>query len=571
MHEPLILHSSVTETFLRKLLRRYPHGKVFNFDDEGSLSSSEEEIRRISQNGIEVTSEEQQAMTEGTMQRRQKKKKISRKAEGKEILRLLPSARCVAFFPLWDSHKERWFAGSMVWTTNPTRVLDPDEDLTYLASFGNSIMADVSRLNALVSSQIKNSFVSSISHELRSPLHGVLASVEFLQESPLNALQQEMVNIIGSCGRTLLDTLNHVLDFTKLKITKEHKDPRSKSPSGPKPTRMGSLTSDSQSIKREAPVDLCILTEEVLQGVYAGRRFGRGPSGSLASDVSLPAPQLISPMVIVNFDWRENWRFGIHPGAWRRLVMNIFGNALKYTDAGFVRISLGSSVRKGSSNDASSSMVTLTVADSGKGISREFLNHHLYTPFTQEDSLAMGSGLGLSIVRHIVTELEGHIAIESEQDFGTEVTISLPLTPAMSPATSPGEEDLIFQVRKRAQGVTMCLVGFDIFPNIVDEPTGILSMEAKQMFYFRDSLTALLKEWFGMKVIVGASLNSTPAKISFITESTFTNLFSADWNISEEELPPRKKPVLLVLCTTLFSSHPTAVHGPFEVIYVQQP
>ena len=577
MHEPSLLHSSVSEDFLRKLLRRYPHGKVFNFDDDGSLSSSEDEIRKTLQIEIEATSQTSQSSADRTLQHKRKKKKISREAEGKEILRLLPSARCVAFFPLWDSHKERWFAGSIVWTADPTRVLDPDEDLTYLASFGNSIMAEISRLNALVSSQVKNSFVSSISHELRSPLHGVLASVEFLQDSPLNTLQQEMVNIIGACGRTLLDTLNHVLDFTKLRRSTTDEIQSQKYPSRPKRTRAGSVSSGSLSTQKMLPVDLRVLTEEVLHGVYTGSGFGKSPSINNqrsippGSDSSLSVLQPVSPMIILNLDWRENWEFEIDPGAWRRLVMNIFGNALKYTEAGFVRISLESTDSKGSSRDTSPTMVTLIATDSGKGISKEFLNHHLYTPFAQEDSLAVGSGLGLSIVRHIVNELGGNITVESEQESGTEVTISLPLTPTKPSVGSGTINDSIFQVRDQVQGLQMRLVGFDVIPNIVDEPTGILSLEAKRMFYFRDSLTSLLKDWFRMEVTIEATLKPAPRTISFIMESVFDQLLSAGLPGNETDQAPRAKPVVLVLCSKQFKPYPAIGHSAFKVIYVQQP
>lgn len=103
-----------------------------------------------------------------------------------------------------DSHQERWFAGCLVYSTDILRVLVPDDDLVYLAAFGNSIMAEVSRLNALVAAQMKLNFVSSISHELRSPLHGILASTEFLQDTNLNPPQADMVITINACGRTLL-------------------------------------------------------------------------------------------------------------------------------------------------------------------------------------------------------------------------------------------------------------------------------------------------------------------------------------------------------------------------------
>lgn len=575
MHEPSQLHSGVKEEFLRKLLRRYPHGKVFNFRDNGSLSSSEDEIQNASQTGTGMTSKERQGVGKDSVRRRGKKK-ASREAEAREILRFLPSARCVAFFPLWDSHKERWFAGSFVWATDPTRVLDPDEDLTYLASFGNSIMAEVSRLSALMSSQLKDSFVSSISHELRSPLHGVLASVEFLQDSPLNTFQQEMVSNIGSCGKALLDTLDHVLEFTKLRRAVTDKAQDSNPRSGPKRTRSG--PSSPLPTRSNAPVDLRILTEEVLQGLYTGSAFEKRQSISdrqslsLVPDSSLSATRPVPPMIIADLFWQENWSFEIDPGAWRRLVMNIFGNSLKYTDTGFVRVALRSSdAKESSSDDTSSSTVTLTILDSGKGISKEFSGHHLYTPFAQEDSLAVGSGLGMSIVRHIVDELEGTISVESEQGFGTDVSISLPLTQAKASVVHGNETDLISQVRDQMHGLRMCLVGFEVLPDLVDEPTGILSVAARGKLYLKDSLVTLLNDWFGVEAAVEATLNPAPGAVSFIMEPVFNKLLSAGLPAVKVDTAPYRKSVVFVLCSKQCDVCPAIVHSAFEVVYVQQP
>jgi signal transduction histidine kinase len=112
--------------------------------------------------------------------RTRKSRESAKQAEAKALLWMLPGARSVVLFPLWDSHRERWFAGSFAWTTRSTRVLTRTEDLSYLVAFGNSIMADVARLDVIAVDRAKSDFISSISHELRSPLHGILASVEFL-------------------------------------------------------------------------------------------------------------------------------------------------------------------------------------------------------------------------------------------------------------------------------------------------------------------------------------------------------------------------------------------------------
>ena len=77
-------------------------------------------------------------------------------------------------------------------------------------------MVEISRLDAIIASKMKSDFISSISHEFRSPLHGILASAEFLRESTLDASQIEFISTIQKCSETLLDTINHVLDYSKI-------------------------------------------------------------------------------------------------------------------------------------------------------------------------------------------------------------------------------------------------------------------------------------------------------------------------------------------------------------------
>jgi len=71
--------------------------------------------------------------------------------------------------------------------------------------------------------------------------------------------------------------------------------------------------------------------------------------------------------------------------------------------------------------------VTLTVADSGEGISREYLKNNLFTPFVQENPTLFGMGLGMSIVRQIVGELNGSIDVQSQVGAGMEVSLDLTL------------------------------------------------------------------------------------------------------------------------------------------------
>ena len=104
------------------------------------------------------------------------------------------------------SQNDRWRTCVIVWSNDSDRFFDQTEDLAYLAAFGHSLYSRASQLEAVAASQAKESFISTISHELRSPLHGVLAGTEFLQESELTPFQLEMTRTISIAARTLLDT-----------------------------------------------------------------------------------------------------------------------------------------------------------------------------------------------------------------------------------------------------------------------------------------------------------------------------------------------------------------------------
>ena len=90
------------------------------------------------------------------------------------------------------------------------RVFTNEQDLSYLAAFSNSAMAEVARLDMKFADSAKADFISSISHELRSPLHGILGMTDLLKDSDLDGQQVSHVATIETCGKTLLETINHV-------------------------------------------------------------------------------------------------------------------------------------------------------------------------------------------------------------------------------------------------------------------------------------------------------------------------------------------------------------------------
>lgn len=193
-----------------------------------------------------------------------------------------------------------------------------------------------------------------------------------------------------------------------------------------------------------ADIDVSVICEEVVESVFAGHIFQNGTAANfdmvrdtrdLTNPTQLKSPTISEPLigtstlqqpkVSVVFDVDvHNYQFTTQPGAFRRIVMNLLGNALKYTSHGYVRIQLSTSPMEDFQDPDTGevvprAMVALTVTDTGKGIAPEFLRSKLFTPFAQENSLSSGTGLGLSIVKSIVHILEGNITIESEVGKGT--------------------------------------------------------------------------------------------------------------------------------------------------------
>lgn len=179
----------VTEELLHLLIAQFPEGQIFNLDSKRNPYPSAESANCDSETSSTTLETIQQFSY--------------------LLARHLPEAKCVLFYPLWDWNKSRWLAGTLVWVNGSYRPLGV-EDLHYFRAFGDSIISEVSRAHWTASETSKFDFVTSISHELRSPLHGILASAELLQDIPLQPAHREMVNMISTSGLTLLDTIDHL-------------------------------------------------------------------------------------------------------------------------------------------------------------------------------------------------------------------------------------------------------------------------------------------------------------------------------------------------------------------------
>ncbi|CAN9334894.1 unnamed protein product [Alternaria alternata] len=288
-------YGTLLEPDLSRLFHEYPHGKIFTFCAEGhSLSSTEESTSNLNDTENLSLATSSKRKTNGRPQR-----------GSTAIQAMFPKARSVAFVPFWDFERARWFAGCLCWSNDAYRLLSASVDLAYFKIFSHSIMRELSRLDAA-----KTTFVASISHELRSPLHGILGTLEFIKDTPLDSFQTSMMNSLHACGSTLLDTINHVMDYAKISDAK-------KSVSSKRLKNANTIRLSSKPLKnrrrKDPAFDLTIATEEVVEAVFSGSSYipvtsklVEAPS-SPTDEYAIPFPQRKARFIILDMAYDDDW------------------------------------------------------------------------------------------------------------------------------------------------------------------------------------------------------------------------------------------------------------------------
>ena len=290
-------------------------------------------------------------------------------------------------------------------------VLDQVSEVAmqHIRAIGYMMLNVVLKKSLVLADRAKSFFISNMSHELRTPLHGFLASTELLRDTLLDSMQLSFVDTVEACGRGLLELVNHVLDYTKLQ---------------------GSAADKQRSFSGGyVDCDLTRLIQEVCDSSWIGQKSrhateaATGIGGVYAPGGGFAALDRVEMVIDIGYR-AEGWFVRCDSGGMRRVLMNLVGNALKFTTAGFVQVSLhGTDLGDGRQR------VVLEVRDTGRGISREFLDKQLFQPFTQENPMGTGTGLGLSIVKSIVESslANGTIDVYSTPGVGTGIRISCEL------------------------------------------------------------------------------------------------------------------------------------------------
>ena len=511
---------AISEHTLRRFIRRYPRGKMFYYTEDGEVSTSDGDRR-------DARGRENHPTQDLGSAHPMIGKKTSGRVLAEELLKVVPGARNVIFLPLWDFNKQKWAAGTFVWSRRPGQLLHAQDDLSYLKAFGNSIMSEVARLDAVIAAKAKTSFIANISHELRSPLHGILGSIEFLQDTAVDAFQSSLITSIETCGKTLLDTLNNVLEYAETNHLATRVFRRGLRPTQSEAKDGNSDLRSSSTNTLETDFDLATVVEEVVEAVYAGQTFR--PTGILhdvddpqspVAEVTLPTQHesagkrrmqresikfFGSVRLTLDIEHLADWRVHSQPGAIRRLAMNVLGNALKYTEKGTIQVSLNSRRRR---SDASSGLAfCLSVVDTGKGMSVDFAKNHAFAPFTQEDSFASGAGLGLSIVRQIVNSLGGQIDLQTEHGTGTEIKIWITLPRALSPLVPDMSGGVLPAVMKETPGRKLCILD----SSLAKEDPSIDAPEQEITNPVEKSIQTLAQDWFKMDVLASSHMDGIVA------------------------------------------------------------
>ncbi|GAA5933802.1 hybrid sensor histidine kinase/response regulator [Sporobolomyces koalae] len=287
-------------------------------------------------------------------------------------------------------------------------------DRAFVQNVGTVAMSAMLRQRAIEADRAKLAFVSQISHELRTPLHGINSQFELIREfaTPQQLLKlAPLLDTADVCLESLRQILDDTLDFSKL--------------SNNSPEEIADA--QKRSLARN---NLETLAEDVSKAVWVRKKrvdlVSADAAGSNGKSIDETGAKV--DVVLEVQERKGGWGVWVDAGGMKRVLLNILGNALKFTKSGHVKLTVGEISNTSLELGFNQRLVELVVEDTGRGMSEEFLREgKLFTPFVQENPFANGAGLGMSICDTIIRRMGGRLDVASALGQGTTVRILVPL------------------------------------------------------------------------------------------------------------------------------------------------